>query len=85
MIDKPGDFPIGSPESRAAARAMLEARMKGMRRLQIVTNVRVFSYPDNSKPHVTPWTETLDGCLMRFIYVPNGTDEETEDQFLATP
>jgi hypothetical protein len=23
---KPGDFPIGSPESRAAARALLEAR-----------------------------------------------------------
>ena len=86
---KPGDFPIGSPESRAAARMLMRSRVDNRKRFQFVTNV---SFPDldgpprdRSKPYVTPWTETGDGCLMRLVYVPNRTDDETENRLLATP
>jgi hypothetical protein len=85
---KPGDFPIGSPESRSAARMLMGSRLDNRKRIQFVTNA---SFPDHdgpsrdrSKSYVTPWTETRDGCLMRFVYVPNGTDEETKNRLIAT-
>jgi hypothetical protein len=86
---RPGNFPIGSPESRAAARMLMGSRRDNRKRIQFVTNV---SFPDHdgppgdrSKLYVTPWTETQDGCLFRFVYVPNGTDDETEERLVATP
>ena len=36
----PNEFPIGSAESRAAARAMLEVQERGLRRLQIIIAAR---------------------------------------------
>ena len=39
-VPRPDEFPIGSPESRAAARAMLEARESGVRRRQIIIDLR---------------------------------------------
>ena len=73
---KPEDFPIGSLESRAAARSMLEVRDKDVRRLELVTNVLFPDHgeerQDRSRPHATPWTRTLDGGLMRILYVPSG-------------
>jgi hypothetical protein len=82
---KPGDFPIGSAESRAAARMLAANRQDTRRRIEIVTNVHM---PDpnrespnpeenwNSKvPHFGPWLDSGD-VLMRLVYVPNGMSEE---------
>lgn len=38
-LPRPDEFPIGSPESRAAARAMLEACDSGVRRRQIIIDL----------------------------------------------
>ena len=37
---KPGEFALGSTESRAAARAMLDSRERNMRRIEIRSNFR---------------------------------------------
>jgi hypothetical protein len=62
-------------ESRAAARAMLEAQGKGVRRLQIVHCIPR-PYQDNSKPHVGAWIPMIDGSFTRLLYIPSATDEE---------
>lgn len=83
-LPRPEEFPLGSMESRAAARALLEAREKDVRRVQIIHSI---PHPneDHSRPHVGHWQQWGDGGLMRLIYVPPGTDEETLSRVLATP
>jgi len=75
----PGDFPVGSPESRAAARLLLSDRESARDRLEIISSI---PRPErnghrNDKPRATPWTETPDGRLVRFLYVPQGMTEES--------
>ena len=81
---RPEDFSIGSPESRAAARAMLETREINVTRLQIVSSIPR-PRQDNSRPHVGPWQPMIDGGFMRMVYVPLGTDDKTRERLLATP
>jgi hypothetical protein len=76
---RPEDFPLGSPESRAAARMLVDCRKEQCRRIEIVTNA---CFPDHdapprdrSRPYATPWRGTRD-CLMRMLYVPNGMSQE---------
>jgi hypothetical protein len=74
---RPGDFPVGSPESRAAARLMLRQRSTESQRIEIITSIqrpaREWSdWTDKTKPYATPWSETTDGRLMRMLYVPSG-------------
>ena len=77
---KPGDFPIGSPESRAAARMLAANWQDTRRRIEIVTNVhmpdphREGPDPENwndKQPHIGPWRDFGD-VLLRFVYVPDG-------------
>jgi hypothetical protein len=81
---RPWEFAPGSLESRAAARAMLEANEASVERFQIV-NCIPSPYWDNSIPHVGAWSKTTDGGLMRVVYIPPDTDKETERRILATP
>ena len=68
-IAKPSDFPIGSPESRAAARMRLDLLQASRKRLEIVVNFSP-SGEDPILPHAGPWQETVDGGLMRIVYHP---------------
>lgn len=76
---KPGDFPLGSPESRAAARMLAASRWDTRKRIEIITNVHMpwrGEGPDpdpwdDEEPHIGPWRDCGD-VLMRFVYVPNG-------------
>ena len=71
---RPGEFPLGSPESRAAARMFLNNQRDSRKRIEIVSNI---ARPDldNAKPHVSPWSDFGD-VLMRMLYVPAGMTEE---------
>ena len=76
---KPGDFPLGSALSRAAARMLVNNQADSRKRIEFVTNV-LFADPDDvlgdpAKPYATPWTGN-DEYLMRFLYVPEGMSEE---------
>ena len=75
---KPGDFPIGSALSRAAARMLLKNQQDTRRRIELVTNV-LFARPnfaetqelDETKPHAFDWQD-FGEVLFRFVYVQNG-------------
>jgi hypothetical protein len=80
---RPEDFPIGSPESRAAARAMLEARERGIPHVQLIID---FPRPGAERDTtVGPWCKTDDGTLIRTVTVPPGTEKGTIQPLLATP
>jgi hypothetical protein len=72
---RPESFPLGSPESRAAARMFAEHRQDTRKRIQFVTNVRLppergFLEPEDSSK---PWIGSSQDCgatLMRFVYIP---------------
>ena len=57
---RPGDFPLGSAKSRAAARALLRNQKSSKPRIEIVTNVEGFD---------TQWQDFGD-VLMRIRYEP---------------
>jgi len=57
---RPGDFPLNSAKSRAAARALLTNQQASKPRIEIVTNVEGFN---------TQWQDFGD-VLMRIRYEP---------------
>jgi hypothetical protein len=75
---KPGDFPIGSVLSRAAARMFLKNQRDARKRIEFVTNA-LFPSPtfsdkqelDETKPHAFDWQD-FGEVLWRFVYVTNG-------------
>ena len=82
-LPRPEEFPLGSMESRAAARAMLEAQERGVRHLQIIITAPRPRREGEPHTKVGPWFETADGGLTRYVFVPPGTDEETLRRLLA--
>jgi len=72
---KPGDFPIGSALSRAAARMLLKNQRDTWKRIQLVTNVLFpSSFTDKQEldqPHTDGWQDFVE-VLIRVVYVPNG-------------
>lgn len=66
----PEDFPIGSLESRAAARILLTRRVDSRKRTTVVVNV-ARGIQDPSRVRFGPWQEWQDGSLCRFAYAPH--------------
>jgi len=67
---KPGDFPVGSCESRAAARMRLQQLNANRSTFELIHSVPR-PYCSATEPHATEWRELDDGRLMRVVYVPN--------------
>lgn len=65
---KPGDFPIGSPESRAAARAQLTHWRDSRERIEIISHIP--RGKDDSRIRFGAWQDCPDGKLLRLVYVP---------------
>ena len=78
---KPWDFPIGSPESRAAARAMLRSRMRGAHTIQLLGR---FRGRDESALIIGPWYPLTGGGFYRALQIPSGTSKEDMKRILAT-
>jgi hypothetical protein len=67
---KPGDFPLLSNRSRAAARAMLLAKDVRKGRTEIILGC---STRDRSTPHATEWRDDAKGeRRARVISIPEG-------------
>lgn len=66
---KPGDYPLGSERSRAAARKTLEQRQIGKGRITIICDLGEDA--DVTEPSFTPWTEGEKG-FGRVAKIPNG-------------
>ena len=66
---RPSDFPVGSPESRAAARVLLSRRIDTRRRITIA-----YSIPrrgmDRTRVQFDKWREWPNNTLGRFVYIP---------------
>jgi hypothetical protein len=69
----PGDFPVGSAASRAAARLLLLHREKSVRRLTLIIDVPR-PRQDPARPHSSGWHRRADGSLFRCVTVPPGMD-----------
>jgi len=70
---KPGDFPIGSPESRAAARAMLKSCLRGVPTVQLLGR---YVGQDESALIIGPWQPSNNGGFWRGLQVPRGSSKE---------
>src|SRR5215469_7055085 len=80
-IPRPGDFPLGSPASRAAARLQAGRLSDSRRRMQIISKrLRKMRSPSNvilphedprdpTIPHAREWNDCGD-VLMRYVYRP---------------
>lgn len=67
---KPGDFPIGSAESRAAARMQLTRWNDSRKRLRIILGIPR-PREDGSRVHFGKWQECPNGMLQQIVYVPH--------------
>jgi len=68
-LGRPGDFPIGSRESRAAARIQLSRRIDTRERTTIALSMPRPGQ-DRTRVQFDPWRECPDGTLWRLVYVP---------------
>jgi len=59
---KPGNYVLGSPQSRAAARAVLERRLAGRKRTELIL-VSSIPRPRGAGICIGDWTEGGDGAL----------------------
>jgi hypothetical protein len=66
----PGDFPIGSLESRAAARVLLARRFDSRKRLRIIWHIP-WAGQDSSRASFGEWQEWQNGTLGQWVYVPS--------------
>jgi len=66
----PWDFPLGSIESRAAARIRLIQLNDRRERIRIIRSVP-WHGEDNSRLNFGQWQESQDGTLTQIVYVPH--------------
>jgi len=72
---KPGDFPLSSSRSRAAARAIILAKAASKRRTEIILGC---SNRERSIPHATEWKDDAKGeRRARVISIPAGMTLES--------
>jgi hypothetical protein len=67
---KPSDFPIGSLESRAAARSQLAHKNDGRKRLRLISHIPRPDW-DNSRYHFGEWEDWGEDTLCEMVYVPH--------------
>ena len=78
---KPSKYPLGSTQSRAAARALLERRFAGRRRIDLVSSVP--RPGDDGGIHIGAWIECDDGSLFRLSTLPPGMTIEEAEQIVS--
>jgi hypothetical protein len=66
---KPNDFPIGSLESRVAARKLVNLRNKDLKRLRIISHIPTGG-EDNSRVRFGGWQNWGEDTLAQLVYVP---------------
>lgn len=79
---KPGDFALGSGMSRAAARAELERRGAGRKRIDVNCSI---PRPRGNEISIGEWIEGSDGSLRRFSNIPLGMTIEEAERIVAQP
>jgi len=79
---RPGIFAIGSPRSRAAARALLNRKLDGAKKLDFV--VTVVGCPEKlNPPTIGKWRDAGDGTLTRISRIPWGMTIAEAERMVA--
>ena len=78
---KPGEYPLGSPQSRAAARALLERRFAGRRRIDVVSSIP--RPGGDGGIRIGTWIECDDGTLFRLSTIPSGMTIQEAERLVA--
>src|SRR5271165_5125921 len=76
---KPEAFPLGSPQSRAAARARLQRQREGRERIELILDIG-YGIEDLK---IGEWTEGDDGSLSRISIIPDGMSMEEAERIWA--
>ena len=82
-MEGPGKHPLGSPQSRAAARALLERRFTSRERIDIVSTIP--RPAGNGEIRIGSWVEGAHGALIRFSTVPPGMTIKEAERIVAQP
>lgn len=80
----PGNFALGSPESRVAARALLEARFAERKRIDLVFPLE-WHHPGCIESIVGKWEEAEDGTLRRRSWLPSGMTMAEVERIVSQP
>ena len=78
---RPGDYAVGSPQSRAAARALLERRFAARKRLEIVCSIPRPGAVGEIR--IGEWIEGADGTIFRTSNIPAGMTIQEAERIVA--
>lgn len=74
----PGNYALGSPQSRAAARAILGRRLAGRKRTELII-ISSVPRPQGDGIRIGKWSGCTDGTLTRTSFLPSDmTMDEAE-------
>jgi hypothetical protein len=79
---RPGRFALGSAQSRAAARALIERRFAGRARCELVIR-HIALDPSLAEPQLGEWYEGSDGQMWRCSHLPAGMTIEEAERIVA--
>jgi len=80
---RPGDFALGSSQSRAVARALLARRFAARKRIEIVSSI---PRPGaQGEIRIGDWIEGPDGTLFRTCNIPAGTTIQEAERIVSQP
>jgi hypothetical protein len=80
----PGDFPVRSIESRAAARRRVLASVEGRVRTTLLWIGFEKEVDGKPKARIGDWVENPDGSLTRIVVAPSVMDEEDAMEIFGT-
>jgi hypothetical protein len=81
---KPGDFALGSRQSRAAARALLAKRLEARKKVQVICSIPRPG-ADVGDIRIGDWIEGPDGALFRICNIPAGMTIQEAERIVAPP
>jgi hypothetical protein len=81
---KPGDFALGSGQSRAAARAMLERRFASRKRMEIIYSIPRPGAAEG-EIRIGDWIEGQNGMLFRTCNIPAGMTIQEAERIVSGP
>lgn len=81
---KPGDFALGSSQSRAAARALLARRFEAQKKVQVICSIPRPG-ADVGEIRIGDWMEGPDGTLFRTCNIPDGMTIQEAERIVAEP
>jgi hypothetical protein len=80
----PGEFPLGSVESRAAARRRVQHSLKHSLKTTILSLGLGPRSKYLTKAEISPWQEKPDGSLRRYVLAPSVMSEEDALKIFGT-